>query len=34
MTKGQAYSHTFTAPGTYDYVCGLHPNMKGQVEVK
>jgi len=34
LTKGQAYSHTFTAAGTYDYVCGLHPNMKGQIEVK
>jgi len=34
LTKGQSYSHTFAAAGTYDYVCGLHPNMKGQVEVK
>lgn len=22
------------APGVYDYICGLHPNMKGTVEVK
>ena len=21
-------------PGTYDYICGLHPNMKGKIEVK
>ena len=34
LTKGQAYSHTFAATGTYNYVCGLHPNMKGQIEVK
>jgi plastocyanin len=35
MTKGQSYSQSFSAPGTYDYVCGLHPaTMKGQVEVK
>jgi plastocyanin len=24
----------FDTPGTYDYICGLHPNMKGKVEVK
>jgi plastocyanin len=29
MTKGQSYAHTFTAPGVYDYICGLHPAMKG-----
>lgn len=27
-------SHTFDAAGVYDYICGLHPNMKGSVEVK
>jgi amicyanin len=34
MTKGQRYTQSFTTPGTYDYICGLHPSMKGQVEVK
>ena len=34
MTRGQTYAHTFSAPGVYDYMCGLHPSMKGQVEVK
>jgi amicyanin len=34
MTKGQSYSQSFSTPGTYDYICGLHPTMKGQVEVK
>lgn len=34
MTKGQSYSQAFSAPGVYDYICGLHPSMKGQVEVK
>jgi plastocyanin len=34
MTKGQSYSRAFSSPGVYDYICGLHPSMKGQVEVK
>jgi plastocyanin len=24
----------FSSAGTYEYICGLHPNMKGAVEVK
>lgn len=27
------YTHTFEEPGTYEYVCSLHPNMKGTVFV-
>ena len=34
MTKGQSHSQAFATPGTYDYICGLHPSMKGQIEVK
>src|SRR5262245_35985866 len=34
MTKGQSYSQAFSTPGVYDYICGLHPSMKGQIEVK
>ncbi len=30
----QKYSFTFTASGTYDYFCSLHPHMKGKVIVK
>ena len=30
----QSYSFTFTAPGTYDYFCSLHPHMQGKVIVK
>jgi plastocyanin len=34
MLKAQSQSLTFDAPGVYNYICGLHPNMKGTVEVK
>lgn len=30
---GSTYSHTFKKPGTYDYVCSVHPGMKGSVKV-
>jgi plastocyanin len=33
MLKGQAATLKFDTPGTYDYICGLHPNMKGKIEV-
>ncbi|HTY90029.1 MAG TPA: cupredoxin family copper-binding protein [Methanocella sp.] len=34
MKKGEQYSKTFDKPGTYDYICEIHPYMKGQVIVK
>jgi plastocyanin len=34
LTKGQSAVMAFNAAGTYDYICGLHPSMKGTVEVK
>lgn len=34
ILKGQTESLTFNEPGTYAYVCGLHPNMKGTIDVK
>jgi plastocyanin len=27
------FTHTFTNPGSYDYVCTLHPKMTGRVVV-
>ncbi|MGH2749635.1 MAG: cupredoxin domain-containing protein [Actinomycetota bacterium] len=32
MSEG-TFSHRFDEPGTYDYVCTLHPNMTGTIEV-
>ena len=34
MDTDQHYSFTFTAPGTYEYFCSLHPHMQGKVIVK
>ncbi|MEC3954939.1 cupredoxin family copper-binding protein [Nocardia sp. CDC153] len=31
--KGE-WSHTFTTPGVYRYLCPLHPEMKGTVTVQ
>jgi len=31
---GSTFSHTFTKPGTYNYVCSVHPGMEGTVKVK
>ena len=32
--RGQRASVTFDKPGEYSYICGLHPSMKGKIEVK
>jgi plastocyanin len=35
LQPGQGYSHTFTNPGTFRYLCSIHPqNMKGTVIVR
>jgi plastocyanin len=33
MLKGQSASLKFDAAGNLDYICGLHPTMKGKIEV-
>ena len=30
---GDRYSYTFTEVGDYDYLCGIHPDMLGMVQV-
>jgi plastocyanin len=34
LSGGQTYQYTFTQPGTYEYGCTLHPNMKGKIIVE
>ena len=34
LLNGQSGSLKFDQEGVFDYVCSLHPTMKGQVEVK
>ncbi|MGW3246113.1 cupredoxin domain-containing protein [Streptomyces sp. NPDC001070] len=34
LSKGASYSYTFTRPGTYSYICSIHPYMHGTVVVK
>jgi plastocyanin len=33
LSKGQSGSHTFTKPGTFAYVCSIHPFMHGTITV-
>lgn len=33
LATGVTFSHTFDAPGTYAYICGIHPSMAGTVVV-
>ncbi|HWC35384.1 MAG TPA: plastocyanin/azurin family copper-binding protein [Mycobacteriales bacterium] len=34
LSKGQTYTATFRKPGTYSYICTIHPDMQGKVIVK
>ena len=33
LSKGKTYSRTFDEVGTYEYICTIHPSMKGKVIV-
>ncbi|WP_309109907.1 cupredoxin family copper-binding protein [Saccharothrix sp.] len=33
LQKGQSFSFTFTKPGSYQYYCSVHPDMKASVTV-
>jgi plastocyanin len=34
LKQGESYTATFDTPGTYEYFCEFHPNMKGTVIVE
>jgi amicyanin len=34
LSKGQSWSYTFSTPGTYAYICSIHPDMKATVIVR
>lgn len=34
LSNGQSYSFTFSSTGTVDYICSIHPSMKGKIVVK
>jgi plastocyanin len=34
LAPGEHYSHAFGLPGTYDYVCTIHPEMRGRIVVQ
>jgi plastocyanin len=33
IAQGEAFSHTFDAPGTFSYACRFHPTMQATVTV-
>lgn len=34
LNKGQSFSFTFNNVGTFDYICSIHPSMKGKIIVQ
>lgn len=34
LGNGATFSHAFSAPGTYPYICSIHPSMTGTVIVE
>src|SRR5207253_313130 len=34
LSKGQSWSYTFSVPGTYQYYCTVHPEMRARVIVR
>ncbi|MDD5099053.1 MAG: cupredoxin family copper-binding protein, partial [Candidatus Colwellbacteria bacterium] len=34
LSNGETFSFTFSKTGVFEYICSLHPNMKGKVTVE
>ena len=34
MTTGMQFDHVFDSPGRYEYVCTLHPGMRGTLHIR
>ncbi|KJK42610.1 hypothetical protein UK23_36445 [Lentzea aerocolonigenes] len=34
LAQGQSWSFTFTQPGTFDYICSVHPDMRASIVVR
>lgn len=34
MAKGETFSFKYETAGTYEYICGVHPSMKGTIIVE
>ncbi len=34
LSKGESWEYTFSESGTYDYICSIHPSMKGTIIVE
>ena len=34
LVKGQSFSFAFDSVGTFNYICGIHPSMKGKIIVQ
>jgi plastocyanin len=31
LPPGSSFSYTFNSSGTYDYICGIHPMIQGNI---
>lgn len=34
LDTNERFQHTFSAPGTYNYFCSVHPHMTGKIVVQ
>ncbi|MBI2042248.1 MAG: cupredoxin family copper-binding protein [Candidatus Nealsonbacteria bacterium] len=34
LQNGESFGYKFDSPGTFDYICAIHPNMKAQIIVE